>query len=56
MVLRDDENIPDDYDCVIRRLEPTHPVLVEYGLHEIIRVVVGGKEISPVAVDRKSVV
>ena len=50
MVLRDNENIPNDYDCVMRRLEPTRPVLVEEGLHEIIRVVVGGKEIPHVAV------
>ena len=34
----------------MRQLEPTHPVLVEYGLHEIICVVVGGKERSHVAV------
>ena len=34
----------------MRRLEPTRPVLVEYGLHEIIRVVIGGKEIPHIAV------
>ena len=50
MVLRDDEDIPDDYNCVIRRLEPTRPVFVEQGLHEIIRVVVGGKEIPNIAI------
>jgi len=49
-VLRDDKNIPNDYDCVMRRLEPTRPVLVEHGLHEIICVVVRGKEIPHVAV------
>ena len=55
-MLRDDENIPDDYDCIMRRLEPTHPVLVEYGLHEIIRAVVGGKEIPHVAVAENATV
>ena len=51
-MLRDDEDIPDDYYCVIRRLEPTHPVFVDQGLHEheIIRVVVGGKKIPDVAI------
>jgi hypothetical protein len=50
MVLRDDVDIPNDYNCVIRRLEPTRPVFVEQGLHEIIRVVVGGKDIPNVAI------
>ena len=39
-----------DYDYVMRRRVPTRPVLVEYGLHEIIHIVVGGKEISHVPV------
>ena len=50
MVLRDNKDIPNDYNCVIRRLEPTHPVFVDQGLHKIIRVVVGGKEIPNVAI------
>ena len=56
MVLRDNKDIPDDYYCVIWRLEPTHPVFVEQGLHEIIRVVVGGKEIPHVGVAENATV